>query len=237
MVKHILLQATIVLLLCAFNPVLGQKSKQVTPANAKTELKFLDDINISVGALPDASQNSTVSRNVQAETVVNKKVDAATLALNVEQANTLQFKYALWLNVEVEQIQNLNLFKLIDEWIGTRYKLGGSTKAGIDCSAFMQVLFSSIYGITLPRTAHEQFGFARKISRAELKEGDLVFFNTTGGVSHVGMYLQNNKFVHASSSGVTISDLSEEYWDDHFIGVRRVDGIQQQQSAVAISSL
>jgi lipoprotein Spr len=87
----------------------------------------------------------------------------------------------------------------------------------------MQVLFTAFYGISLPRTAKEQFGFSRQISRAEIRQGDLVFFNTIGGVSHVGMYLQNNKFVHASSGGVTISDLYEDYWMKRFVGVGRVE--------------
>jgi lipoprotein Spr len=112
---------------------------------------------------------------------------------------------------------------LLDEWLGTRYRLGGTDKEGIDCSAFMQVLFTRLYGINLPRTAREQYTVSQKLSRAELKEGDLVFFNTIGGVSHVGMYLQNNKFVHASSGGVTISDLYEDYWLKKLIGVGRVD--------------
>jgi lipoprotein Spr len=126
------------------------------------------------------------------------------------------------LDVEVEQAINLNLFKVIDEWMGTPYHLGGSNKSGIDCSALMQILFTSLYGISLPRTAREQYDFSHKISRTELKEGDLVFFNTIGGVSHVGMYLRNNKFVHASTGGVTISDLYDEYWVKKFIGVGRV---------------
>jgi lipoprotein Spr len=132
-------------------------------------------------------------------------------------------KYALLLDVEVEQVIDLNLFKVLDEWMGTRYRLGGTTKDGIDCSALIQILFTGLYGIALPRTAREQYNFSRKISRTELKEGDLVFFNTIGGVSHVGMYLQNNKFIHASTSGVTISDLYDEYWMKKFIGVGRVE--------------
>jgi lipoprotein Spr len=115
--------------------------------------------------------------------------------------------------------------------MGTRYRLGGTTKDGIDCSALMQTLFSSLYGVTLPRTAREQYKFSQRISRTELKEGDLVFFNTIGGVSHVGMYLQNNKFVHASTNGVTISDLYDEYWSRKFIGVGRVDTTQSQSTA------
>nr|MBA2745951.1 C40 family peptidase [Flavisolibacter sp.] len=95
---------------------------------------------------------------------------------------------------------------------------------GIDCSALMQVLFTSFYGFAIPRTAREQYGQCSKIKKEDLLEGDLIFFNTTGGISHVGMYLQNNKFVHASSSGgVTISDLDEEYWSRRFLNAGRID--------------
>jgi lipoprotein Spr len=97
----------------------------------------------------------------------------------------------------------------------------------------MQVFFTALYGVALPRTAREQFKTSRRISRTELKEGDLVFFNTTGGVSHVGMYLQNNKFVHASSSGVTISDLFEDYWMKRFIGVGRVEEDQPSENLLS----
>jgi cell wall-associated NlpC family hydrolase len=96
-------------------------------------------------------------------------------------------------------------------------------------------LFAGIYGIALPRTAREQYNNSQRISRTELKEGDLIFFNTTGGVSHVGMYLQNNKFVHASSSGVTISDIFDEYWVRRFVGVGRVQ--DTQEAPVLISKL
>jgi lipoprotein Spr len=144
----------------------------------------------------------------------------------IESASVIQLKYALIMNMEVEQIKNLSLFRLIDEWFGTPYHLGGTSKLGVDCSALMQVFFTTLYGISLPRTAREQFDATHRVSRTELREGDLVFFNTRGGVSHVGMYLQNNKFVHASSSGVTISDLYEDYWSRHFIGVGRMDAMQ-----------
>ena len=88
-----------------------------------------------------------------------------------------------------------------------------TSRDGIDCSAFAFLLLSSVYGVTsLPRTSKEQYEACRHISRDELQEGDLVFFHTlTGkkhrGVTHVGVYLRNNKFIHASVSGVMISDL------------------------------
>jgi len=141
----------------------------------------------------------------------------------IENASGLQIKFAQLLDMEVEEVRNVSMFKVIDEWLGTRYKLGGSSKSGIDCSALMQTFFISLYGIAIPRTAREQYGFSKRINRTELKEGDLVFFNTIGGVSHVGMYLENNKFVHASKNGVTISDLYEDYWLKHFIGAGRIE--------------
>src|SRR5438270_9566784 len=98
----------------------------------------------------------------------------------------------------------------------------------------MQILFTSVYGISLPRTAKMQYDLARHISRTELKEGDLLFFNTRGGVSHVGMYLTNNKFVHASVRGVTISDMFDPYYTARLIGVGRV--LEDNQTTTAAVS-
>lgn len=141
----------------------------------------------------------------------------------VSEPSELQEKYAAILNVMPSLLSNIPLLATIDEWYGTRYRYGGSSKSGIDCSAFTRVMFKSVFQIELPRTAREQYWKSRRISTTELKEGDLVFFNTTGGISHVGMYLRNNKFVHSSSSkGVVISDLYEPYYLSHFIGATRV---------------
>ena len=219
--KHILFSATIAILLGAFSPASAQKAKQFKSTEAKNDVKFLEDITVDIPASPAPNNPKAVFS--EPVFVSQKSITSNTSTLSIEAAQQLQFKYALLLDIEVEMIQNLDLFKVIDEWFGTRYRLGGSTKDGIDCSAFMQVLFTAFYGISLPRTAREQYGFARQISRAEIRQGDLVFFNTIGGVSHVGMYLQNNKFVHASSGGVTISDLYEDYWMKRFVGVGRVE--------------
>jgi lipoprotein Spr len=232
MSKHILFAATIFLLcIGSVSSVQAQKKRQGT--SAKKEVKFLDDITIQ----PDQNDAGD-PKAVFSKTTLFKEEKPMTPVVpsqsTIENAGTIQLKYALLLDVEVEQAINLNLFKLLDEWMGTRYRLGGTSKDGIDCSAFMQTLFLSLYGITLPRTAREQYDFSRKISRTELKEGDLVFFNTIGGVSHVGMYLQNNKFVHASTGGVTISDLYDEYWSRKFIGVGRADPPQTQVTASTI---
>jgi hypothetical protein len=152
----------------------------------------------------------------------------------VEMASSIQFKYAVLLNTEVEQLKNTALLESVDDWYGTRYRLGGTTKSGIDCSAFVQASLLAAYGLTLPRTAREQYKASERISRTELKEGDLVFFNTRGGVSHVGIYLQNNKFIHASvSNGVVVSDMFDAYYLKRYVGAGRIENKQVSYSSAS----
>jgi lipoprotein Spr len=220
MIKAILSTATI--LAISAGSSLAQP-KQGSINNSKTPVKFLEEISVEPATIQ--ATNEVTASNWKAEylSAQKKELPAVTSSINIENAHQLQFKFSVLLDTEVEEIQNMALFQLIDEWLGTRYRLGGTDKSGIDCSAFVQTIFSNYYRIALPRTAREQYAFSHKLSRTDLKEGDLVFFNTTGGVSHVGMYLMNNKFVHASSSGVTISDLYDDYWIKRFIGVGRVE--------------
>ena len=143
---------------------------------------------------------------------------------DIERADWLQLKYAIMLDANVEKLNNVSMLKTIDDWWGTRYCMGGSTKNCIDCSAFTQVVLQDVYGASLPRTAQEQFNYTERVTLEDLSEGDLVFFNTSGrGISHVGIYLHNNKFVHAATSGgVMVSDLNDSYWQPRFRGAGRV---------------
>jgi len=180
--------------------------------------KFLDDISVT----PESS-TSTVKAN-RGNTRDNKEHNDYPLSSPTAGTKALQMKYALLLNTQTEEINNLRLFQFIDDWYGTRYCLGGTTKTCIDCSGFVQTFYSTVYGSSIPRTAREQYSASTKISTKKLKQGDLLFFNTRGGVSHVGIYLQNNKFVHASTNnGVVISDMSEAYYEKRFIGAGRID--------------
>ncbi|WP_416055053.1 NlpC/P60 family protein [Photobacterium phosphoreum] len=109
-------------------------------------------------------------------------------------------------------------------WKGTPYRYGGSSKKGIDCSAFVQVGYSSVYQKQLPRTTLELVKKGKQVNRNKAKEGDLVFFRTGRNSRHVGIYLGNLEFLHASQSkGVIISRLDNPYWKRHFWQIRRLD--------------
>ena len=93
---------------------------------------------------------------------------------------------------------------------------------GVDCSSFTSRLMDAVYGQCLPRTSGEQYHSSDRISRNELKEGDLVFFNTRGRISHVGVYLANGYFIHSSSSnGVSISSMDEPYYAKRYAAAGR----------------
>jgi len=225
---------TIFLVSCtSLKPLSTTNSKQ-TPTQSgsddKKEVKFLD-ISSSGDPSLEAKEVKKEVHTSGTRSVRSDDISRDSKPVEIEKASALQFKYALLLNTEVEQIQNIQLYQNIDDWYGTRYKLGGTTKDGIDCSAFVQTVFLSAFAVTLPRMAKDQYKVTRRISRTELQEGDLLFFNTRGGVSHVGIYLQNNKFVHASVSGVMISDMFEPYYVKHFIAAGRVIKMNNNSSA------
>jgi lipoprotein Spr len=193
-------------------------------ADAQQSVKFINGIELT----PEANgavftTYAPVQKTVRSKmlTTTDEKMPAET-----EMCTPLQFKYAQLLNKEVEAVTNTALFEFIDEWYGTRYRYGGTTKKGIDCSSLTAHLMSQVYSMTIPRTAKEQYAACTKIADEELAEGDLVFFNTRGGVSHVGLYLGEGCFVHASSSaGVTISHLDETYFKNRYIGAGRINPV------------
>jgi cell wall-associated NlpC family hydrolase len=109
------------------------------------------------------------------------------------------------------------------EWKGTRYRMGGLSKTGVDCSGFVLLAFRHQFGIELPRSTREQNTLGQDIKRDQLIIGDLVFFRT-GRNNHVGIYLGEEQFLHASTrAGVKISKLSEPYWKRNYWKAKRLD--------------
>ncbi len=117
------------------------------------------------------------------------------------------------------------LVKVAMGFLGAPYRLGGSSVTGIDCSAFVKKIYQ-FFNISLPRTAFEQSHVGLRVARGELVEGDLLFFNTRRKLGHVGIYIGNNKFVHASSRkrGVRIDSLNTPYFDRRFVRAIRLKG-------------
>ena len=110
--------------------------------------------------------------------------------------------------------------------IGLSYRFGGNSPTqGLDCSGFMQYIFKRSMGITLPRTSAEMATVGQQVDRANLKPGDMVFFGSGGRVSHVGMYIGNDRFIHAPRTGrdIEITSMNGTYWKNRYITARRVD--------------
>jgi hypothetical protein len=167
---------------------------------------------------------SIITKTLPVQIKVKDPVVAPKVLEVTEQCNTIQFKYAQILNREVELLTNKELYSFIDEWWAVRYRYGGTTKRGVDCSSYTGQLISATFGVTMPRTARAQYAATTRVRRDEMAEGDLVFFNTTGGISHVGIYLGEGYFTHSSCSrGVTISNLNEAYYAKKFIAGGRIN--------------
>ena len=240
----------------SIKPLNFSSNKQVASATVITsQSRFIDDISVTAPVVADKTtvlkaeshskqlvkttgKSTTGATSEPAKSKEEaEKAESEMLALlmasrkekpEVEEATQVQLKYSVLLKTEVESLPNKKLLNNVDSWYGVRYITGGNTKKGVDCSGFTVAVYADIYGIALPRVSREQYRISRKISTTELQEGDLVFFNTKGnGVSHVGIFLGNNKFIHATvHKGIMVSDLYESYYAKRYYGSGRIDDKQ-----------
>lgn len=128
------------------------------------------------------------------------------------------------LGFDIERTDDHPLLLEAASWVGTPYKYGGNTRAGVDCSGLTCQIYAKVYGIRLSRRSIDQCqkDFPSKIGQNTLHQGDLLFFSTPkskGKCGHVGIYLKNRLFIHTSSSrGVVVDDMGGRYWQQHWIG-------------------
>jgi lipoprotein Spr len=221
MLRNLFIFSGILLLAAACRstrPLVSPGSQAAPPKKGAVE--FIENISIK----PGSGGNQAGREMANVRTGDNGSLSSSSSS--IEAYSTLQFKYAILMNAPVEEVNNEKLIRFMEEWYGTQYHYGGTTKEGVDCSAFASLLMNQVYGIgNLPRISKDQYNESRHIGQNELQEGDLVFFHTSGkqrAITHVGIYLRNNKFVHASTSGVMISDMSQGYYAQRYVGAGRV---------------
>ncbi len=131
------------------------------------------------------------------------------------------------LGVSEKEIRESKLLSFISDWYGAPYKYGGCQKTGVDCSCFTSLLCDKVYNLRLSRSAADMYKECDKVTLEEAKEGDLIFFKISGAsISHVGVYLKNKLFVHASTSkGVIINSMEEAYYKKYFHAGGRIKSL------------
>jgi lipoprotein Spr len=142
------------------------------------------------------------------------------------------------MGVAVSATSNMKLFHFVYDWIGTPYRFGGSSRKGIDCSAFTKQLYSDVFNLTIRRSSRDIFSMVNPVGKDDLKEGDLVFFKIhSRSISHIGIYLGNNRFAHASSKGVAISSLDDAYYSRYFYkGGRLIESFKNELSTASTAT-
>ncbi len=136
----------------------------------------------------------------------------------------LCFIYSNLLGFNIDHVDNPRLYEGVNEWLGTPYRYSGNTRKGVDCSGLVCELYKDCYGKVLTGCASDMYKNSEQISRSELREGDLVFFKIRKKrISHVGVYLGQNRFVHASlQNGVIVSNLDDPYYEKYFYRAGRI---------------
>jgi lipoprotein Spr len=134
------------------------------------------------------------------------------------------------MGVALSNTSNVKHFQFVYDWIGTPYHFGGSSRKGIDCSGFTKELYSKVFNLTIKRNSRDIFSMVSPVRKEDLQEGDLVFFKIhSRSISHVGIYLGDGKFAHASAKGVAIGNLSDGYYSRYFYkGGRLLDVFKKQ---------
>ncbi len=155
---------------------------------------------------------SSCQSSIRFSSDVNNKVKSVSSNSNTGKYN----------NQNKSEILDNPFIQKAESWIGVPYNYGGDSRNGVDCSAFVQLIYAD-FGIYLPRTSAEQYIYAKKIDFNDKDIGDLIFFQNKGRINHVGIYIGDEKMIHSSSSkGVIKQSISDPYFKNKYAGIGRV---------------
>ena len=207
------------------------KAHQTTEAKVQELNPHLADKAFAPGLvllLPDSLQSQMAAEAPESDPkvvagVLNNPPKASAVPVTAEEKQRIAAARRRSLKASRRGKRVRAIAQTAKSYLGTPYLMGGTTRRAIDCSAFTQNVFRA-HGISIPRTADIQYNKGKHVPRGQEKPGDLVFFETyLPGASHVGIYMGQGKFIHASSSrGVTITPLNSYYFGPRYIGAKRL---------------
>ena len=183
-------------------------------------------------AVPAVAEASLFSGLMPGSTEPAKPVAPEAPVVTASRDSLAYGYYGQTLGLQLAQTENKSLLQTVIDWIGTPYSYGASSRRGTDCSGFVTQVYKAVYGITLKHSSRAMFGSAKRVAKAEMKAGDLVFFSHgKGNIYHVGIYLKDGKFAHsATNGGVMVSSLNQAYYSRNFYAAGRVEGTEVPQA-------
>ena len=214
MIKKTFILLPIILLLTACT---GNKNIQMEENNKIKDKSSLNASNVSYNDYKPSNEleNEKLKNrpHLKYEPTISKKDYEKLVLDNTENVESLSSKVLTKKQAFVD---------FYNDWKNVKYKMGGSSRTGIDCSAFTQKAFKEKFGIELPRTTLTQVNVGKEVKKSDLKMGDLVFFKTSKRDKHVGIYMGNGDFLHSSINGIQFTKLDKPFYKDAYWTARRI---------------
>jgi len=212
--KYLVIIPTIFLFTACSNKNQNLESSQIQQTSQKTTLSYKEYVKSYENKY---EKKDNISLKPDYESVLNQKEYKSLFSDKKEIENNLIQSNKLTIPTRKQAFNDF-----YNEWKNVRYKLGGESKKGIDCSAFTQRVFKDKFGIELPRTTLTQVNMGKEVKKTELIPGDLVFFKTSKTDKHVGVYVGNNNFMHASIKGIQFTSLDKPFYKKNYWTSRRI---------------